>query len=178
MVRLDDMTATVLADAITRAERRATEDPAFAGALLELVQAPTTAAGTFSHTAADIVNRERRAHARSEFLAGALDTATVQHLLDLRTPQAVHRLRSRGKLIGRQIGNATWFPAWQFHDGARRDDLDELLALLSRFTTDAIAADRIMRLQRDELSGASIAESLDRPRKAATARSILAALAG
>lgn len=172
------MSAIVLADAVTRAGQRAVQDQAFAGALLELVQAPTTAAGTYSRPAADALNRARRADARSEFLAAALDTAAVQHLLGLRTPQAVHRLRSRGKLLGRQIGNATWFPAWQFGDGARRDDLDELLTLLTRFSTDAIAADRVMRLQRDELSGASIAESLDRPRKAATARAILAALAG
>lgn len=85
----------------------------------------------------------------------------------------MHRLHSRGKLLGRQIGNATWFPAWQFRDGERRGDLDEILAALERFTSDAIAADRVMRLQRDELSGQSIVDSLDRPRKRVLAWSIL-----
>ena len=97
-------------------------------------------------------------------------------MLDLQTPQGVHRLRSRGKLVGRQIGNATWFPAWQFRDGERRADLDEILAALAEFTDDAVAADRIMRLQRDELGGQSIAETLDRPRKKVVAWAILGAL--
>lgn len=170
------MAATVTADAIARAERRAAEDPRFAGALLELVEAPTSTAGSFSHSAAAALNRQRRDDARARFLEGCLPTSDVQRLLDLRTPQAVHRLRSRGKLIGRQIGNATWFPAWQFRDGERRADLDEVLAALERFTSDAIAVDRIMRLQRDELGGQSIAEALDRPRKRAVAWAILESL--
>ncbi len=167
------MTATVTAEAIARAGRRAAEDPRFFGALLELVEAPTTTAGSFSHSAAAALNRQRRDDARERFLEGCLATSDVQRLLNLRTPQAVHRLHSRGKLIGRQIGNATWFPAWQFRDGERRADLDEVLIALKRFTSDAIAADRTMRLQRDELGGQSIAEALDRPRKKAVAWTIL-----
>lgn len=170
------MAATVSAEAIARAERRAAEDPRFAGALLELVEAPTSTAGTFSHRAATALNRQRRDDAREQFLDACLATSDVQRLLNLRTPQAVHRLHSRGKLIGRQIGNATWFPAWQFRDGERRADLDALLVALKRFTSDAIAADRIMRLQRDELDGKSIAEALDRPRKRAAAWAILESL--
>ena len=126
--------------------------------------------------AAGAVNRQRRAEVRRQFVDAALATADVQRLLGLGTPQAVHRLRSRGKVIGRQIGNATWFPAWQFRDGERRDDLDEILAALRAFTADTVAADRVMRLQRDELGGRSIAESLDRPRSGARAWAILRAL--
>ena len=110
------------------------------------------------------------------FIKGALNTSEVQRLLKLGTPQAVHRLRSRGKLIGRQIGNATWFPAWQFRNGERRSDLDDLITKLGAFTSDAIAADRIMRLEREELGGQCIAQALDRPRKRATALAILESL--
>lgn len=172
------MVATVTAQAIARAEQRAADDPRFAGALLELVGAPTTAAGSFSHLAASAVNRQRRDEARQQFLAGALATSDVQRLLGLRTPQAVHRLRSRGRLIGRQMGNATWFPAWQFRDSERRGDLEGILVALGRFTADAVAADRVMRLERDELGGLSIAEALDRPRSQGAARAILGALGG
>ena len=164
------------ADAIARAEERAAVDPGFAGALLELVEAPTSSAGSFSHSAASAVNRQRRDEARRQFLDAALSTAEVQRLLGVRTPQAVPRLRSRGKLIGRQVGNATWFPAWQFRDGERRADLDEILAALARFTADAVASDRVMRLRRDELDGRSIAETLDRPRSSARAWAILRSL--
>lgn len=164
------------AEVISRAELRAAEDPRFAGALLELVEAPTSAAGSYSHSAATALNRQRREEARERFLEGSLVTADVQILLGLGTPQAVHRLRSRGKLLGRQVGNATWFPAWQFRDGERRADLDEILSSLRRFTSDAVAADRIMRLQRDELGGRSIVESLDRDDENASAWAILSSL--
>jgi hypothetical protein len=164
------------AEAIALAEQRAAEDPRFVGALLELVEAPTSTAGSLSRVAAAAVNRQRRDAARRQFLENAIVTSDVQRMLGLRTPQAVHRLHSRGKLVGRQIGNATWFPTWQFHHGDRRDDLDEILSALSELTTDAIAADRIMRLERDELGGQSIADAIDRPRKRAVAWSILRAL--
>jgi hypothetical protein len=39
-----------------------------------------------------------------------------------------------------------------------------------------MGADRIMRLQRDELGGQTIAEALDRPRKQAIAWAILESL--
>ena len=170
------MTATMTSDTIARVEQRAATDPRFAGALLDLVEAPTSTAGSYSHAAATALNRQRQDDAREQFLDGAMPTAKVQGLLGLRTPQAVHRLRSRGKLIGRQIGNATWFPSWQFRDGDRRADLDEVLVALGRFTSDAVAADRIMRLKRSELGGQSIAEALDRPRKQSTAWALLGSL--
>lgn len=165
-----------MADVLAGVQRRAAEDPPFAEALLELVQAPMSSAGSYSRVAARALNRQRRDDARERFLATALPTAQVQRLLGLRTPQAVHRLHSRGRLLGRQIGNATWFPSWQFRGGERRDDLDDILAALGAFTSDAVAADRVMQLQRDELGGQSIAEVLDRPRKRSVAWALLRAL--
>ncbi|MGH9123327.1 MAG: hypothetical protein ACRDZ8_01170 [Acidimicrobiales bacterium] len=87
----------------------------------------------------------------------------MQQLLGLRSPQAVHRLRSRGKLAGAPIGNQTWFPAWQFDDDRLRSDLPRILAVLATFSTDVFAADRIMRLVHDDLGGLSIGEALRRP---------------
>ena len=52
-----------------------------------------------------------------------MPTPKVQELLGLGSPQAVHRLRTRGKLLGRAVGNRTWFPAWQFDDDRVRPDL-------------------------------------------------------
>ena len=61
---------------------------------------------------------QRRAALVEDFVDGSIRTPDVQALLKLRTPQAAHRLRSRGRLIGSAVGNQTWFPAWQF-DGGR-----------------------------------------------------------
>lgn len=85
-------------------------------------------------------------------------------------------MRSRGKLLGAAVGNQTWFPAWQFDGDRLRADLPRILELLGRFTDDAVAADRIMRLAHDELGRRSIAEALSRPRTAETAWRLLAAL--
>lgn len=170
------MAATMTPELMARAERRAVEDPRFAGVLRLLLDAPTTSAGSFSASAVSAVNNQRRDEARTQFLDNAYSTADVQTLLHLGTTQAVHRLRSRGKLIGRQLGNATWFPKWQFRDGARRSDLDQILTSLTRFSLDAMAADRIMRLQREELGNKSIAEALDQPRRAPIAWTILESL--
>ncbi len=168
--------AVATADVIERARDRAASDPRFADILADLVAVEAGDAGSYAHAAAAAVNRQRRAEARARFVAGSLRTADVQRLLHLGTPQAVHRLRSRGRLIGLAVGNATWFPRWQFRDGEIRPDLDEILGPLAAFTADPVAADRVMRLERDELGGLSIAEALDRPRRAGAARTILTAL--
>ena len=88
----------------------------------------------------------------------------------------MHRLRSRGKLIGSAVGNHTYFPAWQFDADRVRTDLPRILELLSAFTADPLAADRIMRLKHDELGGVSIAEALRRPKTADAAWRMLAAI--
>ncbi len=163
---------------LARVEERAKIDPRFAQALEALVDAPGYSAGSYSHTAADEINSARRRQAVDEFRAGSLTTAEVQRLLGLGTPQAVHRLRSRAKLIGLQSGNATWFPSWQFAEGQVRGDLPRILDLLRRFTSDPVASDRAMRMVRDDLGGRSISSALDDRRWSAAAWDSLAELAG
>jgi hypothetical protein len=162
---------------ISQAERRARQDPAFARVLAALVDAPTDSAGAYARTGAHELNDQRIADAVASFKNAALPTAAVQRMLGLRTPQAVHRLHSRARIIGLQLGNATWFPAWQFSAGRLRGDLPRLLGLLREFSTDAVALDRVMRLERDELGGESIADALDLPDRAPTAWVLLEQLA-
>ncbi|MGV7660191.1 type II secretion system F family protein, partial [Mycobacterium kansasii] len=81
-----------------------------------------------------------------------------------------------GKVLGVTVGNNTWFPAWQF-DGARlRPDLPQILLLLARFTSDPVVADRVMRIKREELAGASISEALRRKKTVNTAWQLLKAV--
>jgi hypothetical protein len=155
---------------------RAHRDSEFARVLDAIKDAPTAPQGTVERIAARALNNQRCAAVVQEFVEGSLPTPKVQALLRLGTPQAVHRLRTRGKLMGAPVGNRTWFPAWQFDDSRLRPDLPQILELLARFTSDPLTADRIMRLTHDELSGASIAEALRRTNTADTAWRMLAAL--
>jgi hypothetical protein len=161
---------------LAKAEARAQLDPDFFHLLALLVEAPSSSAGEYDRLAAQGINDARRRDAIEEFREAALPTGTVQKLLGAGTPQAVHRLRSRGRIIGHAIGNQTWFPAWQFTKGEIRLDLPEILGRLRRFTGDVIAADRAMRLVRDDLGGLSIAAALDRPATAPVAWSALGEL--
>jgi hypothetical protein len=111
-----------------------------------------------------------------DFVERAMPTSQVQELLGLHSPQAVHRLRVRGKLIGAAVGNRTWFPAWQFDDDRLRPDLPQILELLARLTSDPFAADSIMRSKHDELGGVSIAEALRQTQTAGAAWRMLAAV--
>jgi hypothetical protein len=167
---------TAVAPIARQVAERARADAGFAQVLDALMEAPTAPQGTLERIAAHALNDQRRAALIDDFVAGALPTPKVQALLRLGTPQAVHRLRSRGKLTGAAVGNQSWFPAWQFDDARVRADLPEILEALGRFTTDPLAVDRIMRLTHDELGGVSIAEALRRPDTAATARRMLTAL--
>jgi hypothetical protein len=169
------MTAAV-APLVRQVEARARQDAGFARVLDELLLAPTTPQGTLEHVAARSINERRRAVLTSDFKDGSLPTSEVQHLLRFGSPQAVHRLRSRGKLLGAPVGNQTWFPAWQFEDDRMRTDLPRILELLARFTADPVAADRIMRMTRDEFDGSSIAEALRDPAMADAAWRILTSL--
>src|SRR6476659_11303287 len=110
----------------------------FARVLDALLAAPTTPQGTLERVAARTLSDQRRATLVEDFVDGSLRTPNVQALLKLRTPQAVHRLRSRGKLIGSALGNQTWFPAWQCDGGRMRLDLPRILEPLARFTSDAL----------------------------------------
>jgi hypothetical protein len=169
------MTAAV-APLVRQVEARARKDASFAQVLDELLLIPTTPQGTLEHAAARSVNERRRSVLVSDFVDGALSTSEVQHLLRFKSPQAVHRLRSRGRLLGAPVGNQTWFSAWQFDDDRLRVELPRILELLIRFTSDPVAADRIMRINRDELGGSSVAEAFRDPATADAAWRILTAL--
>lgn len=155
---------------------RARNDSRFAEVLDAILAAPTGPQGTLERIAANSLNDERRSALVHQFVEGSLPTPKVQQRLDLRSPQAVHRLRSRGKLLGSAVGNQTWFPAWQFDADRLRPDLPRIIELLTEFTSDPLAADRVMRLTHDELGGSSIAEALRRPKTAEAAWRMLAAL--
>lgn len=76
-----------------------------------------------------------------------------------------------------QIGNATWFPSWQFSGGRLRDDLPRILERLRQFTTDPVASDRVMRLVRDDLGGLTISAALEDSQWSSAAWDVLAELA-
>jgi hypothetical protein len=172
------MTSRTYAEVIGLAEARAKADSEFAGVLDALIDAPTRPDGDLDRLAAREVNDRRMRAAVEEFCAAALPTSEVQRLLCLGTPQAVHRLRTRGRIVGKQVGNRTWFPAWQFSGGGLRPDLAQILALLLRWSDDPVAADRVMRLVRDDLGGSSVATRLDDPGWAEQAWTVLSELAG
>jgi len=120
------------------------------------------------------LNESRRRAALEDFMAGSLTTEQAMKLLPgVTTRQGVHRLRDRGKLVARTIGNASWFPRWQFGEHGLRGDLHQILAAIHRSTEDAVAADRIMRLPRQELRGRSLSEALESPRQRARAWQLL-----
>ena len=165
------------AELLARVETRARVDPRFRDALEAFVDAPQRGAGSYTRTAAGEINSNRRRNAVEDFKAAALATADVQKLLALGTPQAVHRLRSRGRLIGLQSGNATWFPSWQFSGGRLREDLPGILEALGRFSRDPIACDRAMRMVREDLGGRSLSQAIDEPNWSLAAWAALAELA-
>jgi hypothetical protein len=159
-----------------RVEARARRDPAFAQVLDTLLEAPTSPSGRLQVVAAANLNEQRRGVVVRDFVDGSLPTPKVQALLGLGSPQAVHRLRSRGKLIGAAVGNQTWFPEWQFDSDRLRADLPRILELVTRFSGDPFAIDRIMRLAHDDLDGLSIADALRRPALTETSWRLLAAV--
>ena len=168
--------AAAIAPLARQVATRAQKDRRFAEVLVALLAAPTTPQGTLKRTAARKLSDQRRTALVEDFVDGSMRTPEVQVLLKLRTPQAVHRLRSRGKLIGSAVGNQTWFPAWQFDTDRLHPDLPRILELLARFTSDPLAADRIMRLKHEELGNTSIAEALRKPKTAELAWRMLMSL--
>lgn len=170
------MSTAAVAPLARQVEDRAKHDPAFAEVLDAILQAPTSPAGRVQRIAAAKLNDQRRTAVVRDFVNGSLPTPQVQALLGLGSPQAVHRLRSRRKLIGAPVGNQTWFPAWQFDADRIRPDLPRILELVAHFTSDAFAVDRVMRLAQEDLGGLSIAEALRRPKFAGTAWRLLAAV--
>src|SRR5271155_3554673 len=126
--------SAALAPLVRQVAQRAQEDSAFAEVLDALLEAPTAPQGTLERIAAHSLNDERRGALVREFVEGSLPTPKAQQRLGLHSPQAVHRLRSRGKLLGSAVGNQTWFPVWQFDSDRLRTDLPRILELLTPFT--------------------------------------------
>jgi hypothetical protein len=148
---------------LARVAVEARKDPGRVGPVLQVLigEEPDTPGGL--RVVAVRLNDVRLAAAHEEFRAGSLTADEVRRRLGVRSRQAVHALRDRGRLMGRTFGNQTWFPAWQLDGSGLRADLAALLGALRRFSDDAVAADRIMRLPRPELDGLSLAEALDEP---------------
>ncbi len=167
---------TAVAALVRKVEARARRDSGFAEVLDALLKAPSAPYVRLERVAADRLNRQRRAAVTREFVEGAFSTSDVQSLLGFTSPQAVHQLRRRGKLLGVAVGNQTWFPAWQFEDDRLLPDLPRILDLLAQFTSDAMSADRVMRITHDEIGGTSIAEALRHPDTAETAWQMLTAI--
>jgi hypothetical protein len=165
-----------IAPLVREIEARARRDAGFLEVLDALLEAPTGPHGTLQHAAAHNLNEQRREAVVAEFVDGALPTSRVQALLGYASPQAVHRLRTRGRLIGSAVGNQTWFPAWQFESGRLRAELPRILELLKRYTIDPVAADRIMRLEHADLNGTSIADAIGDPTTSAVAWRMLESL--
>lgn len=169
------MSETLLERVAAAAER----DPASVRPVLQVLVGEAPDHPLALRPIAERVNTERLQRVLEEFKAGSWTTDDVlREVPRFRTRQAIHALRKRGRLLGRTVGNATWFPRWQFHDGDVRRDLGDILEALQRFTTDAVAGDRVMRLPRGDLHGRSIAESLDRPREQRLAWRLLGAAGG
>ena len=167
---------TALAPLARQVAERAQKDSGFAEVLDAILGAPTEPHGTLQRIAARSLNDERRGALTREFVEGSLPTPQVQARLEPETPAGRPSAAQPGKLLGSAVGNQTWFPAWQFDDDRVRPDLPRILELLTRFTSDPLAADRIMRLRHDDLGGVSIAAALRRPKTADTAWRMLAAV--
>src|SRR3954465_7737779 len=157
------MTAAAVAPLAHEVAVRAQKDTRFAKVLDALLTAPTTPQGILERTAARTLSDQRRGALVEDFVDGSIRTADVQAMLKLGTPQAVHRLRSRGKLIGSAVGNQTWFPAWQFDSARGRPVLPLILGMGASFSADPFVVDRVMRLSNHDLEDLSIAEALRRP---------------
>ena len=153
---------------------RAATDLDFRRVLDLIADLPARPAGQTVAYAAQAVNGARRRAMHDEFMARSLTTEAARQLLGAPRAQNLHTARQRGRLIGQTFGNVTYFPAWQFDGGAIRPDLARILDGLGRYADDAVVADRVMRLPREELDGRSIIDGIDDSRLAPTAWIVLA----
>lgn len=163
-----------MSDLMDRVAAMAETDPATRSVLQVLVgERPTDVASLGS--VARTVNEERRRVAVDDFVSASLRTSEVlARLPGVTTRQAVSKMRLSGTLMGRRVGKETYFPAWQFGPAGRSNDLPRVLRALRRFVDDdAVAADRVMRLEREELGGMSLVDALGSRRETADAWRIL-----
>ncbi len=161
---------SVLAKVTARAET----DGDFLRLLDLIADAPARPAGDTIPFAAHAVNGSRRRVLHDDFKAHSLTTEAARKLLGAARAQNLHTARQRRRLIGRTFGNVTYLPAWQFDGGAVRADLARIIELLGHYADDAVVADRLMRLPREDLDGRSIIDALGAPRWAPTAWVVLA----
>ncbi len=152
-----------MADLLQRVAVEAKRDPSRVEPVLRAILGALPQVSPTLRRVSHSVNDAGRLTALAEFTDAALTTRqALERLPTITTPQGIHRLRKIGRLLGRTIGNATYWPSWQFGDVGLRKDLEKLLAALRRYVgDDEIAADRVMRLPRTELGGRSLAEVLD-----------------
>src|SRR4051812_47485198 len=59
------------------------------------------------------INRTRVQQAQREFIANAWSAERVAEHLGVHSRQAVAQRRARGKLLGSQVGQSVYYPAWQ-----------------------------------------------------------------
>lgn len=116
-----------------------------------------------------MVSRERRAVAIGDYTAASL---TADELIAA-CPAIADRL---SELPSRTVAGTARYPAWVLAGDDLRPQLDPLLRLLGDYTSDAAAADRVMRLRRDDLGGGTLIEALDDPVRQQLAWQLLASL--
>jgi hypothetical protein len=151
-----------MSDLLDRVAEKLAVDPAARSVLQVLVGDPPDDPAALTRTARSI-NTARLRVAWTDFEASALRTGDVIKVLpSVTTRQGVHQLRSSGALLGVVAGRETLFPAWQFGPTGLRRHLKRILDALHSFSSDVVAADRVMRMPRPELDGLPLAEALGR----------------
>ncbi|MBV9660292.1 MAG: hypothetical protein JO337_03960 [Acidimicrobiales bacterium] len=153
--------------AVNKIRRRADVDPDLADTLRYLAEdelPPTYGFEAPSQAVLDAarrVNRARQADRLRSRQVDALETAEVVRLVaSLQDRRGVDRRRRRGQLLGWRSGSRTLHPTWQFDParGDTRPGLPTVLAALGQVTSDAQAADELMRAPRHDLDGRSLAD--------------------
>lgn len=110
------------------------------------------------------VNERRLQEAAVEFRAHAFSTSQVMAALNVRTRQAVQRLRAQGRLLGMQIAGVYHYPRWQFEAGRIRPEVSQLLGAFREagWISSPVAVDRIMRTPIADLDARTPEEALAR----------------
>jgi hypothetical protein len=159
--------ALSVSEAVRVLGQRAVDDPSLAETLRYLADDasgpgdPSAAPPDAVLAAARRVNEQRQAQRAEERRADVLDTAAVVGVIaSIHDRRGVDRRRRRGQLLGWQSGTRTLHPAWQF-DRSRCDTrigLAQVIAALEEVTADPQAADALMRAEREDLDGRSLAQ--------------------
>ena len=106
------------------------------------------------------LNKQRGAQLREAFVERSLTSPQVAEVLGVSDHRAVQARRARRTLLGWTIGNETWHPDWQFTDGGTVAGLAQIVKALVAVTSSPLAADQIMRHERHDLDGKTLADLL------------------